>query len=225
MLCGTVERAFDRSVWLFEIKSDGSRAISAVEPKTDVRLYSRQQNSLAERFPEIASGLRKLKHQVVFDGEIVVLNATGHPTCEAFSKRPRPSGYWLVYYVFDVLFLDGEDLRDRALVRSLVDCKRKLKSYFQITSRPFASQCFEKAVERGLEGVVAKKPHTAYRSGRSSDWLINKNKKQGLPSALETGIGRNWPIGLAEGNRRLRVELATRFEVSIRGGEIVSPPD
>lgn len=64
MLCDTVKRAFDRPGWLFEIKWDGFRAIAAVEPETAVRLYSRNQNSLAQRFPEIVGALKNLKHRL-----------------------------------------------------------------------------------------------------------------------------------------------------------------
>src|SRR5262249_3081496 len=76
MLATSVKEPFDRKGWLFEVKWDGYRAIAEVEGE-QVRLYSRNQNSLVKDFPSIVEALRRIGQSVVLDGEIVVLDEHG----------------------------------------------------------------------------------------------------------------------------------------------------
>ncbi|MBX4216205.1 DNA ligase, partial [Candidatus Parcubacteria bacterium] len=113
MLATLVERPFDRKGWLFEIKWDGYRAI-AETGKGKVRLYSRNGLSFEKKYPPVAAALRKLKRQAVLDGEIVAQKdgKSDFHTLQQYDERPVP----LQYVVFDLLELDGKDLRARPLL-------------------------------------------------------------------------------------------------------------
>src|SRR5215467_7774121 len=110
MLCTLVPRPFDRPNWIFEIKWDGYRAIAEIE-RGLVRLYSRKLKSLEGYFPELVETLARLSIEAVLDGEVVVLDEGGRSHFELLRHRKRREKDQLVYYVFDLLYLDGQDLR------------------------------------------------------------------------------------------------------------------
>ena len=105
---------FDREGWLFELKWDGFRAIAETDGQGAVKLYSRNQNDFKKRFPPIAQALAELGRPTILDGEIVALDEEGHPRFEWLVNRGPQRGT-LVYYVFDLLSLDGKDLRQLPL--------------------------------------------------------------------------------------------------------------
>ena len=109
-------RDFDREGWLFELKWDGFRAIAEMDGQGAVKLYSRNQNDFKKRFPPIAQALAELGRPTILDGEIVALDEEGHPRFEWLVNRGPQRGT-LVYYVFDLLMLDGKDLRHLPLMK------------------------------------------------------------------------------------------------------------
>jgi bifunctional non-homologous end joining protein LigD len=117
MLATLVDSPFDRAGWIFELKWDGYRVIAEVD-KGRVRLFSRNGLSFTERYHAVATALEKFRHQTVLDGEVVVLDDKGHPSFEALQnyRSHRTAGH-LVYEVFDILYLDGHDLRGLPLIR------------------------------------------------------------------------------------------------------------
>ena len=111
MLATAAAKPFRDDNWLFEIKWDGYRAIA--ETGKNVRLYSRNNIPLAERFPEIAESLKKLKFDAVLDGEIVAVDKTGKPSFQLLqNSRARR-----LYYVFDLLYYQGQDLTGLPLAK------------------------------------------------------------------------------------------------------------
>jgi bifunctional non-homologous end joining protein LigD len=121
MLATLVDEPYDRHGWLFEIKWDGYRTIAEVGER--VRLYSRNQLSFTGRFRTVASDLETLGHQAVLDGEIVIVGADGRANFDALQDyRPGKTPGALVYYVFDLLFLDGRDLRRQPLRQRAFAC-------------------------------------------------------------------------------------------------------
>src|SRR5208283_1583331 len=82
-----------------------------------VRLYSRNHKSFDERFAPIVKSLRELGHEAILDGEVVVLDETGKSQFQLLQNYQRTGKGQLVYYVFDLLELDGEDLRKQPLIR------------------------------------------------------------------------------------------------------------
>ncbi len=171
--------------WLFEVKWDGVRAIAFIDHE-EVLLQSRSGNRCERQYPELAV----IHHQVagtqaVLDGEIVVLDSKGvsqfhliqpriansDPNSIAHLTRSTP----VVYYAFDLLYLDGYDLRNvalsdrKALLREVVTPGTALRIS---ESFPGAGEAMlEAARENGLEGLVAKLATSCYESRRSREWL------------------------------------------------------
>jgi bifunctional non-homologous end joining protein LigD len=85
MVARLVRDPFDREGWLFELKWDGFRAIAETDGQGAVKLYSRNQNDFKKRFPPIAQALAELGCTTIFDGEIMPLDARGHPRFECKS--------------------------------------------------------------------------------------------------------------------------------------------
>jgi bifunctional non-homologous end joining protein LigD len=185
MLASVVEKPFDDPDWLFEIKWDGYRAIAFID-NGGVRLVSRNQNDLTPRYPELRELGNFIKaNNAILDGEIVVLDDEGRSSFSLMQQRtgirkhgrqatPR-SELPVLYYAFDLLHLDGYDLRRVALQER----KRVLKEILtpgEIVrySDDFAGQgvaLFEAAKKKGLEGILAKRRSSTYEEHRSREWL------------------------------------------------------
>ncbi len=198
MLATPVDEPFDGAEWLFEIKWDGYRAVAFIE-NSKLRLVSRNQNELTERFPELKD-LPKFVHakSAILDGEVVALDEQGRASFSLMQQRTgfRPGGRRVatkadvpvLYYAFDLLHLDGFDLRKLPLEER----KRKLASVL-ITgdsvrySDHYEKQgkaLFEMARAKGLEGILAKKRDSIYRERRTTEWLKIK-----ITHRLECVIG------------------------------------
>ncbi|MGA6986162.1 MAG: non-homologous end-joining DNA ligase [Terriglobales bacterium] len=185
MLATPTAKAFDNREWLFEIKWDGYRAVAFIEDGR-VRLVSRSQNDLTAQFSELGTLPQFVKaERAILDGEIVALDEEGRPSFSLMQQRtgfqpgkrrlPRREGVPVIYYAFDLLYLDGFDLRRVALERRKQLLQERIVSGGVIQfSDHYAEKgldLFEAAKQRGLEGIVAKKRGGAYQEKRSSDWL------------------------------------------------------
>ncbi|HKI26701.1 MAG TPA: non-homologous end-joining DNA ligase [Candidatus Sulfotelmatobacter sp.] len=185
MLAESVEQPFDGAEWLFEIKWDGYRAIAFIQDGK-VRLVSRNQNDLTPRYPELKDLAQSIKAKnAILDGEVVALDDEGRASFSLMQQRTgfRPggkraaanAGVPVLYYAFDLLYLDGYDWRHVPLEER----KRKLQSLVVTGealrySDHYAEQgkaLFEMARKKGLEGVVAKKRASYYEERRSREWL------------------------------------------------------
>jgi bifunctional non-homologous end joining protein LigD len=183
MLASPVEQPFDRPGWLFEVKWDGYRAIAEIEGGR-VRLYSRNRLDFNERYPPVVGSLAQLGHDAVLDGEVVVLDEHGEAHFQLLQQYQKTGEGVLAYYVFDLLYLDGHDLRSlplrrrKELLAALVDNLPSIRLSEHIEERGRAF--FEAASERGLEGIIAKSAASPYRMGmRSHDWLkIRTHRRQ-----------------------------------------------
>lgn len=159
--------------WMYEIKWDGYRA-QLVKHGTEIRLLSRNENSLAEDFPaviEAAEGLAA--SSCLIDGEVVALDPQGRPLFQELQNRATTRAA-IVFYAFDLLFLDGKDLRGvplrerRARLAPLIE-KSELRLSDELPGTTV--EIINAVGQLGLEGVVAKRRESAYSSGhRSSDW-------------------------------------------------------
>jgi bifunctional non-homologous end joining protein LigD len=179
MLASISKTAFDDKDWLYEIKWDGYRAIAALK-NGNLDLYSRNGIDFKTRFPSIAQALLKIKHDVVLDGEIVLLNEKDLPDFQKLQHYENHLNYPLIYYVFDMLSLDGKDtkqlpLTDRKkLVKKLLGKNKTVQYCDHIENNGIAF--LDKAKEQGLEGIIAKKKDSSYTPGiRSKEWLKLKN--------------------------------------------------
>jgi bifunctional non-homologous end joining protein LigD len=185
MLASSVAKAFDDPDWLFEIKWDGYRAVAFIEDGR-VRLVSRNQNDLTAQFFELGSLPQFVNAQrAILDGEIVALDEEGRPSFSLIQQRTglqpgkrrlaRREGVPVIYYAFDLLYLDGLDLRRVALERrkQLLQDRIKVGGVIQFSDH-YAEKglaLFEAAKQRGLEGILAKKRSSVYQEKRSNDWL------------------------------------------------------
>jgi bifunctional non-homologous end joining protein LigD len=185
MLATSVSEPFDGADWLFEIKWDGYRAVAFIE-NGKVRLVSRNQNELTARYPELKDLAKSVKAKAaILDGEVVALDQEGRPSFSLMQQRTgfRPGGHRgraneevpVLYYAFDLLYLDGYDFRKLPLEER----KKKLASilvtgdslrYSDHYERQ-GKALFEMAREKGLEGILAKKRDSIYQERRSSEWL------------------------------------------------------
>lgn len=174
MLATLVADPFDRAGWYFEIKWDGYRAIAEVE-KGKVKLYSRNGNPFNIKYPDIAGALKRVTRACVLDGEIVALNKAGKPdfhTLQHYAETKAP----LQYCVFDLLYLDGRDLRQRplferkALLASILPKDKRL--VFSAHIEGAGNRFFKQMQKLKLEGMVAKDSLSPYREGtRGRGWL------------------------------------------------------
>jgi len=185
MLATPTDKAFDNPDWLFEIKWDGYRAIAFIEDGR-VRLVSRNQNDLTAQFSELGSLPQFVKAQrAILDGEIVALDDEGRPSFSLMQQRtgfqpgkrrlPRREGVPVIYYAFDLLYLDGFDLRRVALEQRKQSLQEKIVAggvvQFSDHYAEKGRDLFEAARQRGLEGILAKKRRGIYEEKRSRDWL------------------------------------------------------
>jgi len=185
MLAESTSEPFDNAEWLFEIKWDGYRAVAFIE-NGKVRLVSRNQNELTARYPELKDMAKFIKAKnAILDGEVVALDEQGKASFSLMQQRTgfRPGGKRatanadvpVLYYAFDLIYLDGEDWRRVPLDQR----KRKLGSViisgdslrYSDHYEERGKALFEIAREKGLEGIVAKRIASCYEEHRSRDWL------------------------------------------------------
>ena len=184
-MSGTIAEQVPRGDdWLFEVKWDGVRAIAFVEDE-ELRLQARSGIRCERQYPELAV----IPHQVaastaVLDGEIAVLDEKGvsqfhliqprianaDPNTVAHLTRSTP----VLYFVFDLLYLEGYDLRGTPLEkrRELLDQVVTPGGPLRISTafRGGGEQMLDAARENGLEGILAKHRTSLYESRRSSEW-------------------------------------------------------
>jgi bifunctional non-homologous end joining protein LigD len=165
---------FDDPAWLFELKHDGFRSLAYIEDGK-CRLVSRHRN-VYKSFETLRDALADLKAKsAILDGEIVCLDANG---CSQFKELLYRRGR-AVFFAFDLVWLDGADLRQMGLIERKKQLKKLIQRskcseilYAQRIERD-GKLLFEEVVERNLEGMVAKRRMGAYAE---HGWLI-KNAK------------------------------------------------
>lgn len=168
----------DEENWAYELKYDGFRAISAIVGGR-VAMWSRNELDLQPRFPQIGAALAKLKlPEVILDGEVVALDEEGRPRFQLLQQGRNEK-----LFVFDILWLEGRDLRKLTYLqrRELLEkALRKSPSLISISERleEKGSQALAHAKERGLEGIIAKKKTSCYENRRSKEWLKLKAQNE-----------------------------------------------
>ena len=180
MLATLVDKPVEGSEWLYEIKWDGYRAI-AICNKSTVKLISRNNKSFDEKFYPIHQALTNLGWQAVLDGEIAVLKGDGVSNFGALQNWRSEADGQLIYYVFDLLWLNGYDLmplplsRRKAILASLLpqDGPLRISQNFDTSAAEFLAA----AAKMGLEGIIAKRADSPYKPGeRGRDWLKIKTQ-------------------------------------------------
>jgi bifunctional non-homologous end joining protein LigD len=181
MLASVAKQAFDDSDWIYEMKWDGYRIIAELNNE-QTNLWSRNGLNYNERFSLIADACNKIKKNVVLDGEVVLMNDKQVPDFQQLQHYEPGDPGVLLYYVFDLLYVDGKSVKDL----SLLERKKKLKSI--LGKRQLVRYCdhittkgiefFTAVHDMGLEGIIAKEKDSTYREGvRSKSWLKIKGAK------------------------------------------------
>jgi len=174
----TTEPPGNESSWIYELKYDGFRAVVALAGG-DMAMLSRNEIDLAPRFPRIAEAVSKIKaKEVVLDGEIVALDEKGAPRFQLLQQGNRE----LIFF-FDILWLDGEDLRSkpyeerRAILEKVLRRPPAGVKIAEIIEKPWVD-ALRDAAKDGYEGIIAKRRGSTYESRRSKEWLKIKALNQ-----------------------------------------------
>jgi bifunctional non-homologous end joining protein LigD len=168
--------------WIYEVKLDGYRALAFKNGK-EVRLVSRNQKALNS--PQLLDALKSLlAEQMILDGEIVALDEKGRSSFQLLQVfKSSEQRVPLVYYAFDLLSLDGKDLRKKPLSvrrKLLGEVLKKAPANIRLSEGLQGSKedLLRVAQEFGLEGLVAKRLDSVYESGRRSGaWVKVKLTK------------------------------------------------
>ncbi len=161
--------------WLHEIKHDGYRIVARME-EGEVRLVSRNGKDWTKEFPQVARAVGRLPAgTALLDGEVAAVLPNGATSFQALQRRTSDQAAPLVYFAFDLLHLDGWDLREVSLEERKEVLRCLLESApaalrFSDHVRGQGAEFFQKAREAGLEGVVSKRAGAPYREGRGGDW-------------------------------------------------------
>ena len=196
---------FSDPAWIFERKLDGERCLAFAGG--DVRLMTRNQHEITTTFPEIAGALAAMRRGDDFavDGEIVAFDKDQtkfgllqhrlgviHPSAELLAETPA------YYYLFDVLYAGGRDVRPlpllerKQILRGLLSFADPLR--FTEHRDTDGEAYYREACGRGWEGIIAKRADAPYRSGRTKDWLKFKCES-----------GQEFVIGGFTGPQRSRI--------------------
>jgi bifunctional non-homologous end joining protein LigD len=185
-LATLVDEAPRGEEWLHEIKYDGYRVLCEVDAGA-VRLWTRHGKDWSDRFRPVAEAARRLPaRQALLDGEVVVLEPDGTTSFQALQNSLSGGrDEDLVYFAFDLLYLDGYDLRRAALrdrktvlaeLLARVPAEGPLRFSEHVKGR--GEDFYRHACSLALEGMVAKRAEAPYRSGRGKDWLKVKCLKR-----------------------------------------------
>jgi bifunctional non-homologous end joining protein LigD len=181
-LCKLTSRPPSADGWLHEIKFDGYRIQIRVE-NGEVSLKTRTGLDWTDKFPTIAKAAAKFP-DVIVDGEIVALKRAGNPDFSAMQAALSDgSTDDLVFFAFDMMFIDGEDLRQEPLLERKKRLRKTLEKFIRLKQSPIryvehfkagGDDILDSARRAGLEGIVSKKSNSTYHSGRSDSWLKAK---------------------------------------------------
>jgi bifunctional non-homologous end joining protein LigD len=174
-------RPFHHDGWVYEEKVDGYRMVAAKAGGV-VQLISRSGRDHTKRFHELAKTLAGLKPKTfTLDGEVAVFDRELVSRFEWFRGRPKDEPVTHpVYICFDVLELEGRDLRAKPLKERRRILERLVSNRATVFPArrlaPNGFKAWEEAVARGYEGIVAKDPESPYVPGRTLKWLKVKQK-------------------------------------------------
>lgn len=217
MLPTLVEVAPDGDDWIHEIKYDGYRSQLVVENRK-VKAFTRRGADWTEKYGSIAIAAAKLPvKSAILDGEMVVLDATGKSNFHSFRRAIKGSPGRLLFMAFDVLLLDGKDMRAqttlaRHLALSKLVAGASSAIQFSDSIQGGGKAFYDAADALGLAGIVSKRANAPYVSGRSRSWLKTKSY---LISELEVA-------GVLEGRGKPTVALMVDSDNNYRGGAFIT---
>lgn len=170
------------SDWVYEVKWGGCRLAVHVDPG-GVKVITSGGDDWTHRFPAIVAAARDLgTYSAILDGEAVVLDGDGCPDFAALQRslggrRGTRASSEAIFYAFDLLYLDGQNLTDtelsarRPALEALVSADRTTAIRLSEQAAGDGSALLAQACDLGFEGIIAKRRDRPYRSGRTGDWL------------------------------------------------------
>jgi bifunctional non-homologous end joining protein LigD len=195
-LPSAVEQPPAGSDWIHEIKHDGFRLL-ARRGAAGVRLFTRNGHDWTERFPLIVAAAGALKaRSCLIDGEAVACDGDGMPCFDRLRYRRQDGRVFL--FAFDLIELDGDDLRREPIERRKVLLTRllaKAPEGLQVNDHIVepGDVVFRHACQLGFEGLVSKRLGSPYRSGRSRHWVKSKNPAApAVKREAEEDWGKKW---------------------------------
>jgi bifunctional non-homologous end joining protein LigD len=179
-LASPVDQPPEGKHWIHEIKHDGYRCQVLLE-RGQARVFTRNGYDWSDRYPSVVRAAAKLRCQsAILDGEAIVQNGNGASDFQALSSAMRRQPHSIILYAFDLLHLDGKDLRQetlcerRAVLKHLVGSDADSRIQFSDEFDGDGAALFKACADRELEGIVSKHALAPYRSGRSRTWLKTK---------------------------------------------------
>jgi bifunctional non-homologous end joining protein LigD len=193
MLASIADEPFNSEDWQFEIKWDGYRALSYLN-NGEVQLRSRNNLSFDQKYIPVYETLKLWPVNAVIDGEIIVLNEEGKADFKALQDWQLVKNGELVYYVFDILWLDGINLVNLPLVERQQILKQIMPESniirFSDSIEDYGIDFYNIAKENNLEGIIAKRKDSVYQPGfRTKSWL--KIKIEQRHEAVICGFTKN----------------------------------
>ncbi|RWB95617.1 MAG: ATP-dependent DNA ligase [Mesorhizobium sp.] len=170
----------DGGDWMHEVKLDGYRVQVVINNREDIRVFTKTGADWTTKFTGIVEAAKDLEvENAIFEGEAVVTNEAGLPDFAALQKAIHNDPYAMIMGAFDIMHLDGHDLRDIGCKgrREILYGKIKPDSRIQFSeSLPGdAKSIFYLIDQAGIEGMVSKRADSKYRSGPTSNWLKTKS--------------------------------------------------
>src|SRR6266436_2195852 len=168
MMGESAKAAFDAPDWIFEIKLDGYRAVTVFDAAGNPHLWSRNGLPLEAKLPAVATAVSKLKlRSTILDGEVVAVDENGIPRFQLLQRFQKQPTAPTLYYAFDVLWHNGDDLtrtplrERRAVLEQILQPKAgiQLGSYVEDQGKGL----FNLTKEKGMEGIIAKHKGSIYR--------------------------------------------------------------
>lgn len=175
VMLATLTNQIPTKNYLFEMKYDGYRIVSYIEGKK-VKMMTRNHLDYTSKFPHICRYFASLHHSMVVDGEIVAFDEKGRSDFSLLQECIKENPERISYVIFDILALDGKDLREEPLMKRKKILEKTMKDFpnFLLYSDHIighGKECFAYAFEMGMEGIIAKQVDSTYQEKRSTDWL------------------------------------------------------
>jgi bifunctional non-homologous end joining protein LigD len=199
--------------WIHQVKWDGIRGISYIE-KNSLRVFTKKGRERTDFYPEVKQCLRLLKvKQAILDGELVVLGDSGVPSFNRVLTRERirtltklayySRNYPVNYIIFDLLYLNNQDLRGLPLSERssiLRDILKPDEHIFLTDDYLDGQKLYEMMKERSMEGIVSKRLSSLYQGGKKhNDWLKIKINRKMLTVIGGIILKNNYPNSLLLG--------------------------
>jgi len=168
--------------WSYEVKFDGYRAL-LIKDGDRIQIRSRNNNDLTRTYPSVTTAAMRLRAEsAVLDGEIVAVDPEGHPSFRALQHRGAHPGFTVVFYAFDLMHINGEDLTREPLLMRQHRLKQVVERSGILLSWSLpgtAAQVIEAVRQLGLEGIIAKRKDSRYQPAvRTQAWVKLKLDRQ-----------------------------------------------